>query len=233
WGARVIVPAQGRQAILTELHHEHPGMPKMKMLARSYVWWPGLDTDITALVRRCQECQQGQRVPPAVPLHPWEWPGRPWTRLHIDHAGPFMGSMFLVIVDAHSKWLDVHRVNTASTASAIEKLRASFATHGRPEVLGSDNGTEFTSGEFGKFLKENGVRHIKTAPYHPATNGLAERAVQTLKAGLKKQPAVSIDTKLSRWLFDYRTTPHSTTGIPPAELLMGRRLRTRLSLLFP
>ncbi|XP_038635087.1 uncharacterized protein K02A2.6-like, partial [Scyliorhinus canicula] len=224
WGARVIVPAQGRQAILTELHHRHPGVSKMKMLARSYVWWPGLDTDIAALVRRCQECQQRQRVPPAAPLHPWEWPGRPWTRLHIDHACPFMGSMFLVIVYAHSKWLDVHRVNTASTASTIEMLRASFATHGLPEVLVSDNGTAFTSGEFGKFLKENGVRHIKTAPYHPATNDLAERAVQTLKAGLKKQLAASKDTKLSRWLFDYRTTPHSTTGIPPAELLMGRRL---------
>ncbi|XP_038651421.1 uncharacterized protein K02A2.6-like, partial [Scyliorhinus canicula] len=223
WGAWVIVPAQGRRAILTELHHGHPGVSKMKMLAQSYVWWPGLDTDIAALVRRCQECQQGQRVPPAAPLHPWEWPGRPWTRLHIDHAGPFMGSIFLVIVDAYSKWLDVHQVNTASTASTIEKLRASFARHGLPEVLVSDNRTAFTSGEFRKSLKENGVRHIKTAPYHPASNGLAERAVQTLKAGLKKQPAASMNTKLSRWLFDYRTTPHSTTGIPPAELLMGRR----------
>jgi len=125
------------------------------------------------------------------------------------------------------------RVNSASTITAVEKLRASFVTHGIPEVLVSDNGPTFTSQEFGKFLKGNGIHHIRIAPYHPASNRLAERAVQTLKTGLKKQPLASLDTKLSRWLFDYRTTPHSTTGIAPVELLMGRRLQTRLSLLFP
>ena len=97
----------------------------------------------------------------------------------------------------------------------------------------SDNGTGFTSCEFQEFLKRNGIRHITTAPYHPASNGLAERAVQTLKEGLKKSTDGDIETRLARFLFHYRTTPHTTTGVTPAELLMGRKLRSHLDLLQP
>ena len=98
-----------------------------------------------------------------------------------------------------------------------------------PEILISDNGPAFTSIVF----KENGIRHITTAPYHPAGNRLAERAVQTFKQALKKEPTKDLDTQLSKFLFCYRMTPHATTGIPPAELLMQRKPRSRLDLLKP
>eukprot|EP00061_Rhincodon_typus_P014529 g41598.t1 len=117
-------------------------------------------------------------------------------------------------------------VGSANSEMTIEKLRASFEIHGLPEVLVTDNGTSFTSREFEYFLKSNGIWHIRTAPYHPMSNGLAEGTVQMLKAGFKKQLIASLDTKLSRFLFDYRTNPQATTGIAPAELLMGRRLCT-------
>jgi len=112
--------------------------------------------------------------------------------------------------------------NLGKNDATREMVRASFIMHGIPEVPVSDNGTVFTSQEFCRFLKTNGDRHISTASYHPASNGLAERAVQTLKGGQKKQPTASIDTKLSRWIFYFRTTPHTTTRIAPAKLLMGR-----------
>ena len=83
------------------------------------------------------------------------------------------------------------------------------------------------SNEFKEFMSRNGILHVTPAPYHPSTNGLAERAVQSFKQGLKRTTGKSIQDRLSRFLFQYRTTPHSTTGVPPAELLMGRRLRTR------
>ena len=91
WGARVVVPPQGRSKILTELHEAHPGESRMKALARSYVWWPGMDQDIVKEVKRCDKCQSHQRAPAEAPLHPWEWPGLPWSRLHIDYAGPYKG----------------------------------------------------------------------------------------------------------------------------------------------
>ena len=85
--------------------------------------------------------------------------------------------MFLVLIDTHSKWMDMHTVPSATSHSTISVLRTIFASHGLPEILVSDNGTAFTSSEFGIFLRQNGIRHITSAPYHPATNGLAERAV--------------------------------------------------------
>ena len=174
-----------------------------------------------------------QTSPAHVPLHPWEWPRRPWTRLHVDYAGPFMGNMFLVLIDAHSKWKDVHTVSSATSYSTISVLRTIFASHGLPEILVPDNRTAFTSSEFGIFLRQNGIRYITSAHYHPATNGLAERAVQIIKNSLKKSEPGDIDKQLARLLFHYRTTPHATTGISPAELLMGRPLRTHLDLLRP
>ena len=119
-------------------------------------------------------------------LHPWEWPSRPWARVHIDHAGPFQGKLFLLLVDAHSKWMEVHIVPSTSAEATIAKLRNIFATFGLPEQLVSDNGSSFTSTEFQKFLMEKGVKQILTSPYHPSSNELAERAVQTFKNAVKK-----------------------------------------------
>ena len=206
----------------------------MKSLARSYVWWPGIDAAVESMVKQCEKCQQCQKLPSVAPLHPWDWPDRPWARIHADYAGPLMGKLFLLMVDAHSKWLEVHIVPSATSLNTIEKMRSTFATHGLPEMLVTDNGSAFTSQEFTDFLRKNGIRHVTSAPYHPATNGLAERAVQTFKAAMKKAPPkTSIETRVSRFLFHYRLTPHSTTGISPAELLLSRRPRTHLDQLRP
>lgn len=144
-----------------------------------------------------------------------------------------MGSMYLVLVDAHSKWMDVVMMKNITTAQTIEKLRIIFATHGLPQKIVTDNGPSFTSHQFKEFMDKNGILHITSAPYHPSTNGLAERAVQSFKLGLKRTTGDSIQDRLSKYLFKYRITPHSTTGVPPAELLMGRKLQSRLDLLYP
>jgi len=233
WGNRVVVPKQGREKLLALLHEGHPGISKMKGLARSYVWWPNIDADLEAQVKQCNQCQANQPSPPAVPMHPWEWPEHPWERIHLDYAGPFLGKMFLVVVDAHSKWMEIEVVNTATTQATVEQLRAMFARFGLPKVIVTDNGTCFTSSEFTEFTRRNHIRHFKTAPYHPSSNGLAERAVQTFKQGMKKQLTGTVVTKLSRFLFHYRLTPHTTTGIAPAELMLKQRPRSHLDLIIP
>ena len=233
WGSRVVVPPQGRQPLLEELHETHPGITKMKGLARAYLWWPKMDAQIEDRVKTCDICQRSRPSPAAAPLHPWEWPSCPWSRLHLDFAGPFCNLMFLVLIDAHSKWIDVLPMQSITSEKTIEKLRPIFATHGLPQKVVTDNGPSFTSKEFKTFMSENGISHITTAPYHPSSNGLAERAVQTFKQGLKRTPGATIQERLSKFLFTYRITPQTTTGIPPATLLMGRRLRSRLDRLFP
>ena len=205
----------------------------MKALARSYVWWPRLDHDIEQRVKSCVTCQTNRPSPPEVPLHPWEWPTKPWVRIHVDHAGPFLGHMYFIVVDVHSKWLEVKRVSSVSSAVTITQLKALFATFGLPEQLVSDNGPAFTSSEFASFMNHNGIRHMTSAPFHPSSNGLAERAVQSFKEGVKKLDGGNIEDKIVRFLFSYRRAPHSTTGRSPAELSMGRQPRSRLDLLKP
>ncbi|XP_059413408.1 uncharacterized protein K02A2.6-like [Carassius carassius] len=234
WGQRVIVPPNLRQRVLEDLHVGHPGVVKMKALARSYIWWPSIDSQIEEKSKTCLSCQKNQKSPCLSPLHPWPWPGAPWQRIHIDFAGPFEGRMFLVVVDAHSKWPEVHVMDSTTSSKTIQVLRGLFSRYGIPETLVSDNGPQLTSDEFGSFLKANGVKHVRSAPFHPATNGLAERFVQTFKRSLKayKEP-ISLQQRLDAFLLQYRNTPHSTTRETPAMLFLHRRLRTRLDLLKP
>ena len=83
WGTRVVVPSVCRETILVELHEGHPGIVRMKALSRSYVWWPGITSDIETVVHLCTECQMSQATPALAPLQPWSWPSRPWARLHL------------------------------------------------------------------------------------------------------------------------------------------------------
>ena len=136
-----------------------------------------MDSELKMKVRSCNVCQVNRKLPSEAPLHSWEWPHKPWVRLHLDYAGPFLGKMFLIVVDAHSKWVEAFPMSTSTSEATIEKLRVAFSTNGLPEMVVTDNGSNFVSEEFEAFLKQNGIRHIKTAPYHPSSNGLAERAV--------------------------------------------------------
>ena len=233
WGSRVIIPPQCQQSVIQELHSAKSGMTKMKFLARMYVWWPGLDTNIDETVRSCDECQLNQANPPLAPLNLWNWPSRPWARLHLDYAGPFQDQNFLIVIDVHSKWIEAFPATSPSTSVTIELLCPLFAQFGLPETIVTDNGSCFISADFQHFLTMNGIKHITSAPYHPSTNGLAERAVQIVKKGLKKVTEGSIRSQIANVLLAYRTTPHSTTGSTPASLLFGRNPRTRLDLLKP
>ena len=124
--------------------------------------------------------------------------------------------MFLMVIDAHTKWLEVIPLRGATSQLTIQQLQTIFAHFGLPDTVVTDNGTCFVSSEFEQFLSENGIHHWKTAPYHPATNGLAERNVQILKQGLKKIKNGSMEERLAKLLFNYRITPQSTTGTSPA-----------------
>ncbi len=232
WGWRVVIPPKLRSRVLAELHTGHPGVVRMKAVARSYVWWPGIDIQVEQLAKTCQTCQQTQKAP--GPSHPWKWPESPWQRIHVDFAGPFEGHMYLVVVEAHSKWPEVCVMDSTTSTKTIQVLRTLFSRYGLPEVLVSDNGPQFTSEEFQKFLKANGVKHARSAPFHPATNGLAERMVQTVKRALCcSKGSTSIQQRLDTFLLAYRNTPHATTKESPAMLFLHRRLRTRFDLLKP
>ena len=122
---------------------------------------------------------------------------------------------------------------SATSAATISHLRYLFSTHGLAESIVTNNASIFVGVELKEFMNRNGINHCTSAPYNPASNGLAERAVQTFKRAMKKQEGGTLEAKLARFVLQYHITPHATTGSSPAKLLMGRELRNHLNLLHP
>ena len=127
-------------------------------------------------------CQSVKQAPTLGPLHPWVWPTKRWQHIHINFGGPFLGKMFFIAVNAHSKWPEVYEMSTNTT---IEVLRHMFATYGLPEQVVSDNEPQFTSSDFSEYMRSNGMKHIRCAPYHPSFNGATDRFVQMFKQAMK------------------------------------------------
>ena len=138
-------------------------------------------------------------------------------------------------MDEYSKWVEIRPVSSNTSERTINELRQLFSSFGLPNQLVSDNGPQFVSTEFLEIFRLNGIKHFRSAPYHPATNGQAERYVQILKSKLRtmSEEERSLIQKLPRFLLTYRSTPHSVTGCTPSELFLGRQLKTKLSSLQP
>ena len=231
YGNRVVIPTTLRPQILDILHLGHFGMQRMKQLARTAVYWPRIDADIEDSCRQCTDCGENQRQPQKYPVHPWMMPEKPWSRIHIDHAINFMGSNWLVIVDAYSKYPSIHRTTSTSTQATTDILEEVCAHFGYPHTIVSDNATTFTSGEFKEWCKEREIVHLTGAPYHPATNGAAERLVATFKQSMRKSK-LPTRAALQEFLMHYRRTPLAT-GFSPSQLLNGRQIRCKIDTLLP
>ncbi|XP_055585149.1 uncharacterized protein K02A2.6-like [Uranotaenia lowii] len=187
YGERLVIPAKFRDRVLSVLHKGHPGVERMRSIARSYVYWPGINEQIS---------QRGR-----------------------------------------AKWLEVISTKRITASATVAMFREIFTRNGMPETLVTDNGTQFASKEFEAFCSNHGILHLRTPPYHPQSNGLAEKFVDTFKRGLRKitTGGEPLREAIDTFLLCYRSTPcrSAPDGKPPAELLSGRRLRTALDLLRP
>ena len=139
-----------------------------------------------------------------------------------------------MVIDAHSKWPEVFVTEDTTAEETISTLRSLFARLGLPDQIVFDNGPQFTSEAFRKFTTANGIKHVTGAPYHPATNGQAEKLVQSFKKRVKADKSGrTLQHKLDRFLLAYRSAPHATTSLSPAQLLLGLNVKTRLDLIKP
>ena len=232
-GLCTVIPGALRARVLSMAHEGHLGIVKLKQRCRDLVWWPGIDKDIEALVKDCAAClvsgKTGHQPPP--PLQPLAWPSKPWDHLQLDVCGEIHGvphnQRFLVVVyDLHSKWPEVASTGSVTSQVIIDFLDSLFSHWGLPRTITTDNGPQMVSAEFSTYLQSKGIRHVRTAYYHPQANGGVERFNQSLKNGLRAHMAqgCSFTHALRHTLLHYRATKHSTTGVSPASLMLGREL---------
>lgn len=216
-GTRLVIPAAMRNGVLSKLHEGHLGLVKCRERARQSVWWPGLSNQLKELVLNCRTCLK-ERLNPKEPLMPTQFPDRPWQRLGADLF--MLGTKtYLLVVDYYSRYVEIAQLSPSRSTDVIVHMKSIFARHGVPETLITDNGPQFSGHSFASFAASYGFVHVTSSPKFPQSNGEAERAVKTIKALFKKAD----DPYLA--LLAYRATPLQN-GYSPAQLLMGRRLRT-------
>eukprot|EP00731_Ephydatia_muelleri_P021513 Em0014g104a len=152
--------------------------------------------------------KENRQNEPETLLYSWNAPTEPWTRIHIDYAGPFEGKYWLIVIDAYSKWLEIVSHQSITTLSTIKSLREIFSRFGVPKIFVSDNGTQFASKEFEAFCYSNNIIYAKSTPYHPKTNRLAERAGDSVAR--LASPDTSPDTpQSSQYATGGRTSGHA------------------------
>ncbi|UYV76611.1 hypothetical protein LAZ67_14001442 [Cordylochernes scorpioides] len=216
----LVIPASMKLEILDKLHAGHFGITKTRLRARETVWWPGISEEIAETVRKCSVCIQ-EAVSKHEPLIPTNCPTRPWQKIGMD-LFKFENKWYLVVIDYYSRFPEVVQLDRLTANVVVRGCKSIFARHGIPETVVSDNGTQFGAArEFSNFARQYGFTHVTSSPRFPQSNGMAEAGVKIAKLILKKNQDPSLG------LLDNRSTPLEN-GYSPAELLMGRKLRTTL-----
>lgn len=237
-GDKICLPTTLRPRAMEIAHDEaHQGMVRTKQRLREIYWWPAMDRNVEEMIRDCRICAESDRVVKAgtAPLVMTPWPNGPWEKLAIDVRGPDgsvgMSNRFaVVVIDYFSKWAEVELMQEVSTSRVMDMLRRLFSHEGIPKCIASDNGSQSTSREFAEFLEEFGIHHQRTAVYHPMGNALVERFNRTLGGFLATAVKLGGDVRgrIATMVGTYNATTHATTGKSPAELLHGKRMRTKL-----
>ena len=209
--------------MLKLIHSSHLGMEKCKRRARDVLYWPGMSSQIENIISCCPTCATYQRNNSKEPLLPHSVPDRPWAKVGAD-IFEIQRKKFLVLVDYYSGYVEVDELTSTTANHVINLCKSQFSRHGIPDVLITDNGPQFFCHSFQCFAQQYQFNHCTSSPYHPQSNGMAEKAVQTMKRLMKKATHDGKDLYLA--LMEYRNTPWSDTIGSPAQRLMGRRTKT-------
>lgn len=236
---RVVVPKSLQEKTLKLLHSNHDGIVKIKQLARRTVFWFGINADIEQFVKNCGVCNQTLVTPKKKVDSAWTPTSRPFSRVHADFFY-FGEKIFLLVVDSYSKWVELEYMRYGTDSKkVIKKFLNIFARFGLPDVLVTDGGPPFNGSEFINFMKRQGIIVLKSPPYHPASNGQAERTVRTVKEVFKKfmidsqKKFQDVDEQICYFLFNYRNSCLTKTGKFPSEHLYSFKPKTLLDLMNP
>ena len=230
-GDRILVPESLQADCIAVAHEAHQGAEKTLRLLRETCWFPKMKELVDKYVESCLPCQASNSHTPPEPLKPNLLPERPWQKLHADFKGPIGSKYYLhAIIDQYSKYAEVDIVTSTDFNKLEPCLNRVMATHGIPEEITTDNGSPYFSDEMGKYAKKMGFKHHSVTPMDPQSNGFAENFVKSLCKLVHTSTVEGKDPRstLNTFLLQYRSTPHATTEKSPAELLFGRKLKTKL-----
>lgn len=223
-GERLVIPKDLRVDILRALHVGHFGIEKTKQRARTLVFWPGINGDIENMSKSCGKCQLLQASNQKEPILQHETPQGPWQVLGSDFF-TVDGRNYIVVVDYYSLYFEIQPFSCITSLATVNYMKTLFSRFGIPLRLVSDNAPQYASQTFKMFAKEWGFEHVTSSPHYPQSNGLAEKTVAIAKRIVLK----ATDVPLA--LLEYRNTPVLGGKFTPAQLLMGRNLRSVLPLL--
>ena len=221
---RIVVPVSMRNEMLERIHDGHMGTEKSKQMAREVLFWPGMNSAIDSMTMNCEACIKYRYRQTKEPMMIMNDATAPWQKVGAD-LFQLGGKDYLIVIDYYSNYPEVALLSSTSSHSVIKHMKSMFGRHGIPVDLVSDNGPQFSSTEFKDFTTHYGIHHITISPYYAQANGKAEKGVQIIKRMWKKCHEQGSDPYLA--LLCYRAAPLQC-GRSPAQLLMGRQLRTRL-----
>lgn len=221
---KLLIPLSLQEKMVQLAHQGHQGLVKTKKLLRSKVWFPGIDSMTEKLIRSCLPCNLNAPKSSPEPLQPTEMPA-PWSIVALDHKGPLSnGSYALVMIDCGSRYTIIHQVKSTSFENNRACLTQTWTLFGPPKQVISDNGPPFQGEKFRNHCNDFGIKHRKTTPAWPKANGLAENFIKNITKATKNATASNtpIMEEIYQFLRAYNSTPHTSTGIPPVDLMFGR-----------
>ncbi|GAB0088957.1 Zinc finger, CCHC-type [Sergentomyia squamirostris] len=225
YGFRIVIPRKLQKKVLYILHETHTGIVKMKLMARSLIWWRGIDKKIENFVQECEGCMLTARNNPQKTIA-WKPSTTPFERVHTDFLH-FSGKTVILLVDSYSRWVEAKVMTNTSAGAVNDFLSEIFMRMGTPRELVSDNGPPFGSNEFIDFCKSKNIKVLKSPPYHPQSNGICERAVQTVKNSLKREMISGhfnpsqLQKKLNDYMTHHNHAPTTTAKMSPAEMVFN------------
>ena len=221
-GTGLIIPTKQRPEMVVRAHRSHLGIQYTLNTAHEIMFWPRMHAEITEAVRRCETCQLAQ--PQQQPLMSYPIQTHPWQFVASD-CFEINGRHYVVLVDIYSDFIELSQLSDLSSNALIKTIKPVFATHSAPTILITDNGTNFISSEFRRFLKSWDVNYTTFSPHHQS-NGQAEAAVKLMKGIIKKTTKEGTDMWKAILEWSNATTPGMCSS--PVQRLLSRRTRSML-----
>ena len=238
-GEQLVIPPSLQADVIALAHEGHGGGEGLTIrLLRERVWFPRLARLTKEYVASCHPCTASVPGNAPAPITTRPMPEGPWLEVAVDFKGPIGGprGFYLhTVIDTYSRYPEVAVVSSTSFDKLKPKLDETWARHGYPEKVIHDGGPPYNSHEWRKYAKRSGFISDLCTPEHPQSNGLVEKFNASLVKVTHAALAEKRDPKeaVQKFLMMYRSTPHSTTGKTPSQLLMNRKLRLKVPSFIP